>query len=45
MIFYMDVRYEGEKGDPELHIVDYTAAATGEPLIGKLSTLTTMASS
>lgn len=39
MLFYMDVRYEGERGDPELHLVDYTATSTGEPLIGKLSTL------
>ncbi len=39
MLFYMAIRYEGERGDPELHLVDYTANATGEPVIGKLSTL------
>ncbi|MCB9249075.1 MAG: endonuclease [Ignavibacteriales bacterium] len=41
MLFYMDVRYDGERTDPELHLVDYTATATGEPVIGKLSTLLT----
>ncbi len=40
MIFYMAVRYEGEKGEPDLHIVDYTEENPDkDPQIGKLSTL------
>ncbi|MFZ1290773.1 MAG: endonuclease [Melioribacteraceae bacterium] len=39
MIFYMDVRYEGEGTEPELHMVDYTGPATSAPTIGKLTTL------
>ena len=43
MLFYMDVRYEGERGDPELHIVDYTGPLPDDypPIIGKLETLLT----
>ena len=42
MLFYMDVRYEGERTDPELHLVNYTDALgpnENPPIIGKLSTL------
>lgn len=40
MIFYMDVRYEGndESGTPDLEIVDYTDTPN-EPILGKLCTL------
>ena len=40
MIFYMAVRYEGDNGEPDLHIVDFTDASPDKsPQIGKLSTL------
>jgi len=41
MVFYMDVRYEGNdsSGVPNLDIVDYTGTQTGDPLLGKLCTL------
>lgn len=41
MIFYMDVRYEGNDatGTPDLEIVDYTGTQSDEPLLGKLCTL------
>lgn len=37
MLFYMDVRYEGDGGEPDLVLVDYVNGPTGT--IGKLSTL------
>ena len=37
MMFYMATRYEGESGDPDLELVDYTG--TDGPIFGKLSTL------
>lgn len=37
MMFYMATRYEGESGEPDLELVDYTG--TSGPLFGKLSTL------
>jgi len=40
MIFYMAVRYEGENGEPDLELVDYTFSSPNkEPLYGKKSTL------
>ena len=42
IIFYMAVRYEGDSGEPDLEIVDYTnTAPSNQPLYGKLSTLLT----
>ncbi|WP_281658724.1 endonuclease [Halobacillus sp. Cin3] len=37
MIFYMAVRYEGDQGELDLEIADYTG--TSGPYLGKLSTL------
>lgn len=37
MMFYMEVRYEGDSGEPDLELVDYTG--TSGPNLGKLSTL------
>ncbi|MCD4833698.1 MAG: endonuclease [Bacteroidales bacterium] len=37
MMFYMATRYEGESGDPDLELVDYTG--TSGPIFGKFSTL------
>lgn len=37
MMFYMATRYEGNNGEPDLELVDYTP--TEGPLFGKLSTL------
>lgn len=39
MMFYMATRYEGENGDPDLELVDYTPTSTDTPYFGKLSTL------
>lgn len=39
MMFYMATRYEGENGDPDLELVDYTGTSTDTPFFGKLSTL------
>jgi endonuclease I len=39
MMFYMTTRYEGENGDPNLELVDYTGTDTDTPFFGKLSTL------
>lgn len=39
MMFYMATRYEGENGEPDLELVDYTGTSTDTPLFGKLSTL------
>jgi endonuclease I len=40
MIFYMATRYQGDTGEPNLQIVDYTPSSpNNEPLYGKLSTL------
>ncbi|MGC9374575.1 MAG: endonuclease [Bacteroidales bacterium] len=39
MMFYMATRYEGENGDPDLELVDYTGTDTDTPFFGKLSTL------
>ncbi|MFO7829493.1 MAG: endonuclease [Bacteroidales bacterium] len=39
MMFYMATRYEGENGDPNLELVDYTGTDTDTPYFGKLSTL------
>lgn len=39
MMFYMATRYEGENGDPDLELVDYTGTDTDTPYFGKLSTL------
>lgn len=40
MMFYMDVRYEGEGGEPDLVLVDeITNRGSKEPYHGKLSTL------
>ncbi|UZR92272.1 endonuclease I family protein [Chondrinema litorale] len=40
MIFYMDVRYEGENGEPDLALVDEIInRGSKEPYHGKLSTL------
>lgn len=39
MMFYMATRYEGENGDPDLELVDYTGTSTDTPYFGKLSTL------
>jgi len=40
MIFYMDVRYEGEDGEPDLEMVDWVnSAPNNEPRHGKKSTL------
>jgi len=41
MIFYMDVRYQGDddSATPDLFIVDYTGTPSGQPVIGKLCTL------
>jgi len=39
MMFYMATRYEGENGDPNLELVDYTGTDTYTPFFGKLSTL------
>ncbi len=40
MIFYMDVRYEGGRGEPDLYLLDTTIANPNkDPEIGKLSTL------
>lgn len=44
MIFYMEARYRGENGEPELQVVDYVPSidppVTGQqPFYGKLSTL------
>lgn len=39
-MFYMDVRYEGDSGDPDLVLTDNTSMIdTGSPYMGKLSTL------
>jgi endonuclease I/DNA/RNA endonuclease YhcR with UshA esterase domain len=38
MLFYMDVRYEGENGEPDLQLVDVVGSTT-PGTIGKLSTL------
>lgn len=37
MMFYMTVRYEGDNGEEDLELVDYTG--TSGPIFGKLSTL------
>ncbi|HAN19824.1 MAG: hypothetical protein A2X13_12640 [Bacteroidetes bacterium GWC2_33_15] len=37
MMFYMATRYQGENGEPDLELVDYTG--TDGPIFGKLSTL------
>ncbi len=37
MMFYMEVRYEGDSGEPDLELVDYTG--TSGSTLGKLSTL------
>jgi endonuclease I len=37
MMFYMVARYEGDSGEPDLELVDYTG--TSGPNLGKLSTL------
>ncbi|WP_173915261.1 endonuclease [Halobacillus sp. Marseille-Q1614] len=37
MIFYMDVRYEGDVGELDLEVADY--AGTSGPYLGKLTTL------
>ncbi|MBN1327117.1 MAG: endonuclease, partial [Candidatus Cloacimonetes bacterium] len=40
MIFYMDVRYEGEYGEPDLEMVDWVnSAPENQPYHGKKSTL------
>lgn len=40
MIFYMEVRYEGTGGEPDLEMVDYVdSSPSGQPLHGKKSTL------
>src|SRR6056297_72309 len=39
IMFYMATRYEGENGDPNLELVDYTGTDTYTPFFGKLSTL------
>jgi len=40
MLFYMAIRYEGENGEPNLELVDYTPGrGSKEPIHGKLSTL------
>jgi endonuclease I len=40
MIFYMEVRYEGENGEPDLEMVDYIPSSpTGQPYHGLKSTL------
>ncbi len=39
MMFYMATRYEGESGDPDLELVDYTGTDTYTPYFGKFSTL------
>lgn len=39
-MFYMDVRYNGDKSnEPDLQLVDTVSISTGQPLMGKLSTL------
>jgi endonuclease I len=37
MMFYMAVRYQGDSGEPDLELVNYTP--TSGPIFGKLSTL------
>ncbi len=40
MMFYMATRYEGDSGELDLELVDFTDSSPGrEPLLGKLSTL------
>jgi len=40
MLFYMAIRYEGENGEPDLKLVDYTPGRGDKsPIHGKLSTL------
>lgn len=40
MIFYMEVRYEGDPGEADLEMQDnYTSTSTGTGYLGKLSTL------
>lgn len=41
IIFYMDVRYEGENGEPDLEVIDYFPSNnyTSEPVHALLSTL------
>lgn len=39
MMFYMAVRYEGENGNPDLELNDYSSGNYNLPYIGKLSTL------
>lgn len=39
MMFYMATRYEGENGEPDLELVDYTGTSSGTPYFGKFSTL------